>query len=78
MGDISQDDGIINVVQIVLKSSIKYTGKRFDLLYLKCSGYNKSVPRHFPFLHSFKTCWNSSISGVLLYTVKSSGGKTWG
>ena len=35
MDDISQDDGIIKVVQIVVKSSIKYTRKRFDLLYLK-------------------------------------------
>ena len=76
--DINHDDGMQKVVQIVVSKSIKYTMKRLELLYLRCSGCNKSVPRHFPFLNSLSTSCTSATSGTLLFIWRSSGGNTWG
>ena len=64
--DISQDEGITKVVQIVVNKSIKYTTILLDSFYLRCSGCKKSVHKHFPFLNPFITSFTSAMSGMLL------------
>ena len=79
MDDISHDDGISNVVQIVFKISVNTAGIGYlEVLYFKCSSWILSVPWHFAFLKDYSESFISSLESASVFISISSGGKTWG
>ena len=78
MEEISHDDGIIKVVQIVVRRSVRYTIKQLDVLYFIYPAYILSVLWHFPFLNCLRTSWTSEIVRISEFMFMLLGGKVWG